>query len=547
MKANKVEPGLNSKLKLNDWEIREYISSFIYLDKEGNIKQKKRSFTPFNVPRNSRLKGLHLYQGKDKNGDISKDKFFYVNYRVKGSTKTKWYPLGKFIYGQYGIRQVQDVLTELNKKHTNNSGHWISCPLEAKRKAKTIITNDSAVEKLKQPVSIVIEHFCKEGFPRAKFGGTLTADTIRKRARGLIGYNLRVKHLGYDNDTDGNGYVSFKPNFRTRVVAPKNFEELFKKFPSGHRLITNPVLNPNKCISIYDDPVMSKTFIGDLDKPKINAFIRQFKSHSVKDDVIECFNLLWSFACKENYYGVSPLDNPAYKHKSPRPTRARKRHKYYKKAFTIEMQEQICDMADQFRDRFPFQTELIRLMAVTGLRREEACKIKKENVNYKDDEIMLPAGITKSGNEEFITITDPVKIILEEIETYKKHKEHGDYYRVIPWLLGTTHTKLNKDKLFDQTYRNSSQTRLKTDRNCWRAIRQELGLELCTSKMLRKSYARDTQEKLFGRSDKSIRLTRHSTTDIFDKAYDGAEREAIKNDAREVAKMFTFIKRKKVS
>ena len=65
--------------------------------------------------------------------------------------------------------------------------------------------------------------------------------------------------------------------------------------------------------------------------------------------------------------------------------------------------------------------------------------------------------------------------------------------------------------------------------------------------MLRKSYARDTQETHGGRSDKSIRLTRHATTDVFDKSYDGAEREAIKNDARKVAEMFSFIKRKKIS
>ena len=45
----KVKP-----LKFDDKEIREHISSFAYLDKEGNIKQKKRSFTPINVPKKSR-------------------------------------------------------------------------------------------------------------------------------------------------------------------------------------------------------------------------------------------------------------------------------------------------------------------------------------------------------------------------------------------------------------------------------------------------------------------------------------------------------------
>ena len=64
------------KLKFDDAEIRDYISSFSYTDKRGEIKQKKRSFTPINVPKKSRLKGLKLYQGRDKHNKISKDKFF---------------------------------------------------------------------------------------------------------------------------------------------------------------------------------------------------------------------------------------------------------------------------------------------------------------------------------------------------------------------------------------------------------------------------------------------------------------------------------------
>ena len=54
------------KLKFDNTFIKEHISSFTYLDKEGNIKQKKRSYTPINVPKKSRLKGLKLYQGGDK-------------------------------------------------------------------------------------------------------------------------------------------------------------------------------------------------------------------------------------------------------------------------------------------------------------------------------------------------------------------------------------------------------------------------------------------------------------------------------------------------
>ena len=37
---------------------------------------------------------------------------------------------------------------------------------------------------------------------------------------------------------------------------------------------------------------------------------------------------------------------------------------------------------------------------------------------------------------------------------------------------------------------------------------------------------------------------RQSTTEVFDKAYDGAEREEIKKDAHKVSELFDFIKRK---
>ena len=532
------------KLKLDDRKIKEHISSWSYetRDRDGNIivrQKKNRSYTPFDVSKKTRLKGLKLCEFKNKKGNLC-GKYFVGAY--KHNKNTKYYSLGKFIPGTYGVKEACDDWTELNKKHTNIKGHWTSCPLEAKQKEKTIISKEEAIEKKKEPTSKVIEDYCKAGFPRAKYGGSLIANVIRKRSRTLIGYNLRRKHLAYYNDDKGNGHVSFKPNERTRVSAPSDWSDLFQKFPSGHRIEKNKTLNPNNCRSIYDDPILSKTWIGDLDRDLIKDYIRQFNSESAKTDAIECFNLLYCFACDEGYLGVSKDKNPAYKYK-PKRDRSKPRHKYFKKAFNPERLELVCDKANQLRERFPFQAECIRFMSITGIRREEACKLWKEDIRWDLNEIILRPGITKSGREEFCTITEPVKIVLEEIFAYKNHPEHGEYYRVIPWLFGTTHPKLNKEKLFDKNYRNSDQTRLKTDMNCWRAIREELGWEFCTSKMLRKSYGQGSQQQLQGRSDKSIRLMRQTTTEVFDKAYDGAEKEEIKKDARKVAELFTFIKR----
>ena len=48
----------------------------------------------------------------------------------------------------------------------------------------------------------------------------------------------------------------------------------------------NKTLNPNNCRSIYDDPILSKTWIGDLDRDLIKDYIRQFNSESAKTDAM---------------------------------------------------------------------------------------------------------------------------------------------------------------------------------------------------------------------------------------------------------------------
>ena len=142
------------KLKLDDKKIRDFVPDFTYRDKEGKVKQKILSYTPFDVVKKTRLKGLKLRKRKDDE-DKHYNKYFVVHYKLKGLNISKYYSLGKFVFGKYGVREVSDELTDLNKSHTDNKGHWISCPLEAKQKAKTIITKEEAIERRKEPVSRV--------------------------------------------------------------------------------------------------------------------------------------------------------------------------------------------------------------------------------------------------------------------------------------------------------------------------------------------------------------------------------------------------------
>ena len=77
---------------------------------------------------------------------------------------------------------------------------------------------------------------------------------------------------------------------------------------------------------------------------------------------------------------------------------------------------------------------------------------KKIPKGCPDPQLLLYGKIAKLG-AQVKRLTDQVTpdqvkfIYFDEILSYKSSEEHGDYYRVIPWLFGTTHTKLNKNKL----------------------------------------------------------------------------------------------------
>ena len=59
--------------------------------------------------------------------------------------------------------------------------------------------------QVNQPITIraLIEEYCKAGFEK------MTDNSIRDKARYLIGYSWRVKYLEYDNQENGDGIVNF--------------------------------------------------------------------------------------------------------------------------------------------------------------------------------------------------------------------------------------------------------------------------------------------------------------------------------------------------
>ena len=205
----------------------------------------KRVYTSFKFRKDTRYKGLYLCEYP--NGD----KHFIIKYYLSGHRKKKKiFAIGKFNLHHdkngkaiFGTQQCEERLFKIVEEHTNNKGLWFKDPQQ------TIVYN-----KVKVSLTIreLIEVYCKKGFPKmgslAKFG----AHSIRAKARILIGYNWRVKHLEYDNDDLGDGFIRFRPYLKERKSAPKDWTELFKRYPSGKFILHGRKLNPFGVTSIYD-------------------------------------------------------------------------------------------------------------------------------------------------------------------------------------------------------------------------------------------------------------------------------------------------------
>ena len=557
---------LTNKLKLDDKIIKDHISDWSYKvkDKEGNtiVKQKgNRSYTPFNVPKNSRLKGFNLCERKNKKGERT-GKDFCVHYKFNGVSK--YHMFGRFRPGIYGIKQAQDDLIEISKQHTNSDLKWVKDPNITKKLSKTKSILDQVEEAQKITLGTVIIELCKAGFPKIETAENLTAKSVKDRARYCIGYNWRIKHLVVQNNEDGSGVCSFKANTRTRTDQPKDWDDLFKKYPSGHRIIKDKKLNPNGMVSIFDSP-LSALNIDQLRAGHIKKYMSQYNSHSVRQDVIDCFHLIESFAVDKGYLGEDPRTSPAKKVTNKK--KRKKENKYFQKGFNTATLQKVCETAISLIPRFFFQPLMILLMAITGLRREEACILQKKHIVWKeeiieDDEgtrqkvygtIKLPPSVSKTETDQFIIITGPVRTVLKRIEAMGDYTlvdtlghtrvKPFDFYKSnkFQWLFPTT--RINREKMFNAEYRNGDATRLKTDKNCWKAIKEKLGLEHCTSKMLRKTYTQKAKDRLSGRSDKAKHRTRHLTETQLEGAYDGSELKEIQGDACKVGEVFDFIKK----
>lgn len=538
-------------IKFSDTAIEKFNPSedeFAYTDKQvGKIKFKKQIYIPFSVDKNTHLKGLKLCVFRSTN-----TKSFVVQYWY--NKKANYHVLGKFISGLFTTKHCSDKLFELVKTHTEN-GLWVIDPAQTQLDKKRLLPKEKIMSAQNKTICEVIEEYMKSGMPKIQKGGFLGSRTASHIAVYLIGYNKRFKVLKFQPTLENDNQIIFKPKMwglgnKRKNANPINFDELFNRYPSGieQQILKGKVVER----SLYDSD-FGKTEIKLLTQGDIRRFISKY-TYGTQKHWIACFNNLWAFAVQRGFLGDVPPINPTLNYninkervKNFAPT------KYKKIIFSKEETQIIWEhlINDQTRLKFPFATECLALMLLTGLREQEALRIKKHDVSDK----LITVRISKIGTTQTIPITAAVRVVLNMIDEINK-RPGNQWVSFVPWLFGTPRFRTKDFEIYKETdkgknYINSFNTRLGNVQNCWMYVREEIKKKLPqfvgSPKNFRKNYASAANKTLKNPSE-TIRLTRHTMTSTLEKHYIGEDQEQNMENANRVsADFFDFIKIKVAS
>jgi len=492
---------------------------------------------PFNVSKGSHLKGLVLTISK-----ATKRKQFTLRFWY--SAKYQKLNLGDYrAYRNpndlgFTCIQVSKKLYEIYNEHTNEKGLYITSPKIADKIKETKITNHQKEVLDNLTLRDVILLICEAGFPKFLIdGASLSKIHLASIFKFLAGYNWRAKHIRFGDDTEGNGIITFKINpsfsrFNNKTKAPTSFKDLFKKFPSGKGILTKEQhFNPTGSISLYDDE-FSKTMIKDLfnaelGPPLIETYLEKYERYGTKRNCLAAISYLCNFALDKKV--IKHKLNPCKLVKIKKPLKMiAKNSEYNEVSFKLEDLKKIHKACLEIAPLFPYSAEIIMFIMVTGRRFQECSKIIWDYVKEDEGIIEIPRHINKIDVDQFITITDPVKFVLDLLKAIPD-KPGMENFKNIPWCFPSIRARdMTKDLYSDKT-------RIKTIHNAWCLIREKTGI-IGTQRSLRKTFSTLAKNTL-GATGPATNLTGHTSDKTLDRFYYKDNRSKIIEDANTVGEV----------
>ena len=519
--------------------------------KNLNFGSKRFRQFKFNVSKGSSLKGLLLRVSKSGRKDFIMDIWF--------SGKTNHYTIGQFPHIK--CKDVEKICLDLADTHQDERGLWIKSPVQTKIDEKRLVDKPDTTLTAGKSLNDVIEDYCKGGFEKDNKVGSRTSKSCQIWFRYMAGYNNRQLLVEFENDDNGEAVATFKPNKHLRINAPRDWQDLFRKYPPGRgvkkdrqyynrRKKRTYTITASINKAIYDSD-LGKSLIEDLKPGDIEHWLKDVSSGTIKENYLKVFISLWIWARKKGWLGTSPGACPI-SFKTVFIKKELKKSDPYKDVAIEDLNilDIFWESCEELSEDFPWVAELHQFLLTTSIRKTEAMQYKKEYINWEQMTYVVPKGVSKNRKLDKVQpITPELEILFRNILSigerpgleYYKMKDH-------PWLFGTT--KWSENKYFSKDHKKSHKSHLGSDETFTPRLRALMRYKaedpnlLYAPKILRKSYITLSQKVHNGRSDITALTSRHEDLSQIGRSYNKPGIETRRVWASEVSKVFTFVKKR---
>ena len=519
--------------------------------KNLNFGSKRFRQFKFNVSKGSSLKGLLLRVSKSGRKDFIMDIWF--------SGKTNHYTIGQFPHIK--CKDVEKICLDLADTHQDERGLWIKSPVQTKIDEKRLVDKPDTTLTAGKSLNDVIEDYCKGGFEKDNKVGSRTSKSCQIWLRYMAGYNNRQLLVEFENDDNGEAVATFKPNKHLRINAPRDWQDLFRKYPPGRgvkkdrqyynrRKKRTYTITASINKAIYDSD-LGKSLIEDLKPGDIEHWLKDVSSGTIKENYLKVFISLWIWARKKGWLGTNPGACPISLKTVYIKKELKKSDPYKDVAIEdLNILDIFWESCEELSEDFPWVAELHQFLLTTSIRKTEAMQYKKEYINWEQMTYVVPKGVSKNRKLDKVQpITPELEILFRNILSigerpgleYYKMKDH-------PWLFGTT--KWSENKYFSKDHKKSHKSHLGSDETFTPRLRALMRYKaedpnlLYAPKILRKSYITLSQKVHNGRSDITALTSRHEDLSQIGRSYNKPGIETRRVWASEVSKVFTFVKKR---
>jgi integrase len=138
----------------------------------------------------------------------------------------------------------------------------------------------------------------------------------------------------------------------------------------------------------FSEHIGKGKLVGDITTEQIKDYVyvtRSDLSDTTKADYLRCLSILFNYAIKKKYIGLNPtkdINRPSPKFNPP----------------SVLSPEDFAALLNRcLKRKWHDRLTIFTLVGFCGIRTEEACKLRWENIDMKNKKVMVPASVAKKA------------------------------------------------------------------------------------------------------------------------------------------------------